>query len=169
MLHLFADGQVVAGGPDFELLALAAGLMALAVMLFLRKDAKPQIVLLLMLGAIGIAIGSFAFSPKPVPAPRDVSVSIVSPAEGDKVPANSPIDVHVIVNGGHLTSSTTSTSSTAGHLHFFVDGRIVSMPSSLQAPVTLKPGSHTIEVEFVTPNHQPFAPPILDQVQVTAH
>lgn len=165
---LLADGQVVAGAPNFELLALAAGLVVLATMLFLRKDAKPQIVLLLMLVAIGIAIGAFAVAPKPVPAPRDLSVRIKSPAMGAHVAAGAPIDVRVAVIGGHLTSSTTTSSPTAGHLHFFVDGRIVAMPSTNVAPVTLKRGSHTIEVEFVTPTHQPFAPPVLDQVRVTA-
>lgn len=167
MLRL-ADGQVVAGGPNFALLGFAAALVVVATLLFLRKNSKPQITLLLMLAALGIAIGSFALSPKPVKAPRDVSVTIVSPADGAVVPANKRIDVDVALKGGHLTTSTTTTSPTAGHLHVFVDGRLVSMPFTARAPVTLKPGAHTIEVEFVTPTHQPFAPPILDQVRVTA-
>jgi hypothetical protein len=44
-----------------------------------------------------------------------------------------------------------------GHLHVSLDGRIVAMPSSLHITVpALAPGPHTITVEFVASDHQPF-------------
>ncbi|MDQ3877441.1 MAG: DUF4399 domain-containing protein [Actinomycetota bacterium] len=163
-----ADGQVIAGTPNLQLVLLAALLIVVAITLFLRKNSNPKVALVLMLVALGIGVGAVALAPKPVTAPKDVDVVIQSPADGQEVRANKPVQVKVDVKGGYLTSSTTTKSPTAGHLHFFLDGRVVSMRSTPQASLTLKPGRHTIEVEFVTPTHQPFAPPIADKVRVTA-
>jgi hypothetical protein len=42
------------------------------------------------------------------------------------------------------------------------------MPGATVSSISLKAGKHLVEVEFVAPDHQPFAPPISDSVTVTA-
>jgi len=45
-----------------------------------------------------------------------------------------------------------------GHIHLSVDGQLVAMPAALEYRVPeLRPGSHTIEAEFVATDHVPFA------------
>ena len=161
-----ADGQVIGGSPNLWLDLAAVTLLAIAVVLFLRKG-RPQAILLLLLGAIAIGIGSVAVAPRPVAAPN-VGLKIVAPSDGAVVPAGQPVDVEVDLTGGKLTTSTSQSAPNVGHLHVSVDGSIVSMPGAPVAPVELKPGPHTIVVEFVTASHQPFAPPITATAHVVA-
>ena len=74
--------------------------------------------------------------------------------------------VEADVEGAELASSMTDTS--AGHLHVYVDGKVVSMPISTTSTVVLKPGPQEIEVECVDPNHASLDPPVIDSVEVTA-
>jgi hypothetical protein len=166
VLHV-ADGQVISGGPNFEMLVLSAALLVLALVFFVRKAAKPQVILLLLLGAFGFGFGSFAVGVGPRHL-ANVTVVIESPRDGAVVPAAKRIPLSVDVRGGFITPSTVTTRPNAGHLHVFVDGRIVAMPGATVSSISLKAGKHLVEVEFVAPDHQPFAPPISDSVTVTA-
>ena len=162
----FADGQVIGGSPNLWLDLAAATFLGVAVVLYLRRG-RPQAILLFVLGAIAIGIGSVAVAPKPVAAPN-VTLKILAPKNGAIVPADEPVDVRVDLTGGKLTTSSVQTASNVGHLHVSVDGSIVSMPGAPVVPVKLTPGPHVIVVEFVSASHQPFAPPINATVRVVA-
>jgi hypothetical protein len=58
--------------------------------------------------------------------------------------------------------SFTSTNLTPdeGHVHLFVDGRLVSMSYGLDANVWIAPGTHTLLAAFVAVDHAPFNPPV---------
>ena len=161
-----ADGQVIGGSTSVWLDIAAIVLLSLAILVFVRRG-RPQIILLLFLGAIVIGIGSVAVGPSPVSAP-DVELRIVAPTDDSTVPADKPVNVQIDLTGGRLTTSTEQTAPNVGHLHVSVDGALVSMPGTKDVTVRLSPGRHLIVVEFVTATHQPFAPPITRSVAVTA-
>jgi hypothetical protein len=161
-----ADGQVVGGRTSLWLDLVAVVLLALAIVIFVRKG-RPQVIMLLLLGAVIIGIGSVVVGPSPVAAP-DVSLRIVTPTDNSTVAADAPVEIRVDLEGGKLTSSTDQTAPNVGHLHISVDGSIVSMPGTPQATVELEPGRHLIVVEFVGADHQPFSPPIVRSAAVIA-
>jgi hypothetical protein len=165
------------GGPDIEMLLLAVALLFLGVTFFIQKSTKPAVPVVLLVGALGVGAGAFAVgassdehsdSAGVVSAPDGVAVTISSPAEGDTVPAGEAVPVTVELSGAELTSETESEDPTQGHLHIFVDDRIVSMPSTTSNEVELEPGEHTIVVEFTTADHRSFEPRIQDAITVTA-
>lgn len=161
-----ADGQVVGGRTSIWLDLLAVALLALAIVVFVRKG-RPQVIMLLLLGAVIIAIGSVVVGPSPVAAPN-VRLRILTPTDNSTVAAGKPVDVRVDLQGGQLSTSTQQTAPNVGHLHISVDGNIVSMPGTSEATVKLTPGRHLIVVEFVSADHQPFSPPISRSAAVIA-
>lgn len=96
------------------------------------------------------------------------SVKIESPVTGSTVPAGRTVAISVTLQNARLQGQAGPAQSREGHLHLFVDGQLAAMPNELMPTVTLPPGPHTLQVEFVAPNHAQFAPRILDQVQVEA-
>jgi Domain of unknown function (DUF4399) len=166
-----------AGGPDIEMLLLAVALLFLGVTFFIQKTTKPAVPVVLLVGALGVGAGAFAVggsagdqpgSDGVVAAPEGIGISITSPTDSDTVPAGEAVEVTVELTGADLTDATTSEDPTEGHLHIFVDGTIVSMPSTTTNEVELEPGDHTIAVEFTTADHRSFDPRIQDEVTVTA-
>ncbi len=155
-----------AGGPSIELLIVAFVLMWLGVLFYFRKAVKPVVSVVLIVAALGLAGGSFILDRASSGA--GIEVAIQEPSAGAEVRANRPMRLDVRLTGGRIVSSTTSEAPNGGHLHLYVDGEIVSMPTTARPSVELKPGTHTITVEFVDVQHRPFDPPISDQVRVTA-
>ena len=51
-----------------------------------------------------------------------------------------------------------------GHVHLYVDGALVSMAYTLQRTVSVLPGHHDLQAEFVAVDHGPFDPRVLDSV-----
>jgi hypothetical protein len=163
-----------AGGPDLELLILAAGLLALGIAFFFQQTVKPVVSVGLVGGAIAAGAGAFTLAGPSVGTPNrdarpapDVAVSIESPSDGDTVPADEPIELRVGVEGGTLAAAPDA-GDPAGHLHIFVDGELKQMVSTDTAQVELEAGPHTILAEFTAVDHSSFVPPIVDEVEVTA-
>lgn len=153
------------GGPDVEFLVLAFALFALAIVMFFQKAAKRSVPFVLLIAAIGLTAGAFTISGSVSGA--GISVKIVSPKEGEAVPAGEAIELNVTLTGGKLVAGASSDPK-AGHYHVYVDQRLVSMPTSATPDVKLKLGTHTIAVEFTTAQHAPFSPRIIDEVSVEA-
>jgi hypothetical protein len=168
-IYVFADGILDSVPPGPGLLG-AAGLLALAALyLFIRRRGAPMVRLALLILSLTVLTGYLsAGSPKPPPS---VTLRLVSPSEGEIVPAGKPIPVLLQLKGAVLVPPTVQTFSTpppsnAGHIHILVDGRLVQ--STGQAEVTLSPGSHSVAAEFVDPYHRSFSPRIIDSVKVVA-
>mgnify|MGYP000147275496 CR=1 FL=1 len=163
------------GGPEIEVLMLAVGLLVLGIIFFFQKTTKPQVPVILVVLSLAMTVGAFAFSGDETqgdPVSSDVTVSITSPVDGSTVPADEDLMIEVEIVNGSLVSGTTSTDPSEGHIHIYVDGRVVAMPSSLSETIvparSLPPGEHEVIVEFTQANHTSFAPPVQTAVTITA-
>jgi hypothetical protein len=156
-----AHSPLVPGGPGVSLGILAGALFIAAVYLMVKKG-PPRTILLLVLVSIAIGIGAVAAPP----ASPDVHIAIEEPADGATVPAGE-VAIRVALSGATLASSSDA-SSGAGHLHVLVDGEVVSMTGTLVTRVTLEPGAHTVEAEYVSADHRPLSPRVLARADVTA-
>src|SRR5262249_61453972 len=82
--------------------------------------------------------------------------------EGD--PARVPIRLRL--TGAHIvTFTSTDLRPDEGHIHLFIDGRLVSMTYGLAQKVWVAPGQHTLLAAFVAVDHAPFNPPVQTTVR----
>jgi hypothetical protein len=93
-------------------------------------------------------------------------LTILSPAPNE---VTSPdVNVTLDLQDGEVVSRTSGEpSSTEGHIHLSVDGKIVSMAYGLSQAVHLEPGVHTVQAEFVAVDHLPFANRVVAAVVFT--
>jgi len=95
------------------------------------------------------------------------TISFVSPAPGQVVrgdPADVPVRVQL--RGGRIVPFTsTRLVPNAGHVHLYLDGDLVAMTTALHRRVSILPGRHSLEAEFVAMDHAPFDPRVLARVR----
>lgn len=123
---------------------------------------------LLLLAAV--ACGS---NPKPQASPSPTSnrrtstatIHILAPAPGATVGRS--VTVRLRVDGAEVLDPNDVTAPSGGHVHLFVDGRLIKMTKVLVITETLAPGPHNIRAEFVAPDHQPFLNPVVATVLFT--
>lgn len=153
-------------GPNTELLLLGLGMVVLAGVFFFQKSAsRPASLVLAVLGA-GLVTGAFTFAGgSGGDDHHDVSISIASPENGATVDAGT-VPVEIELTGAELAGE--SQADDAGHIHVYVDGEVVDMPSSLDVSVDLEPGEHELEVEYVDADHAPLDPPVRYRTTITA-
>ncbi len=152
------------GGPNTEILLLGAGALVLAIVFFFQKTASRRASFVLAVGGVAAVTGAFALSGDSG-HDHGVSIAIASPEDGATVEAGT-VPVEIELSGAELASA--SSSENAGHLHVYVDGEVVDMPSALEVEVDLAPGQHDLEVEFVDADHAALVPPVTDAVTVVA-
>jgi hypothetical protein len=167
--YAFADGILDSIPPGPGLLAVAALLAIAALYLFIRRRGAPIVRVALLVFALTVLTGYLsAGSPKPPPR---VTLRVLSPSDGEIVPAGKSIPVLLQLKGAVLVPPTVQSFSTpppanAGHIHILVDGKLVQ--STGQADVILSSGRHSVAAEFVDPYHRSFSPRIIDSVKVVA-
>lgn len=153
-------------GPNTEILLLGIGMVVVSGVFFFQKSASARTSLVVLVLGIAAVTGAFAFGGSPADEHRDVTIAIASPEQGATVPAGEPVTIEVELTGAMLASG--STSGDGGHLHVYVDGRTVDMPSTLEVELELEEGEREVEVEYVGPDHQPLDPPVTGAITVTA-
>lgn len=163
---MFLAHTITPGGPETEYLILAGALLILGVVFFAMKNVKPIVPVILIVGAVAVGAGAFAFRSDGA-AGTGVELSLISPHSGETVDAGEPVQLQVELQGGAMAGQE-SDGEVPGHLHVFVDGETVDMPTSLTPVVKLPPGKHELAVEFVDSSHVSFSPPIRAQVQLKA-
>jgi hypothetical protein len=152
-------------GPNVPVMIAGGVLVGVAVILsatWKRGAAIGRWVLaaglvLVVLGAVLEPFGSRA---------PDVTLSIVRPQPGERVPAGTPVEVEVALTGGEIATSPAD--HEGGHLHLYVDEQLQQMPYSKVAEVELDSGPHTLRVEYVDHQHGSFDPEIDATIEVTA-
>jgi hypothetical protein len=112
----------------------------------------------------GSSSGPAGSSPAASRPSSPATVSIVSPANGAVI-HGSTVRIAVRLRGAKIVPvTTTAISPDKGHLHVYVDDRIVSMNFSLSDVVRdVAPGIHILQVEFVASDHLPFDPRVIAQ------
>jgi hypothetical protein len=108
-------------------------------------------------------------SPRPGSAAR---LTIITPANGAVIHART---VHVKARlAGADTENPATALALPGYLHLYLDNKIISIaPVASNDSVTkqtigrVKPGRHTLKIEFVGPNHLPFRPRVIAAVTFT--
>lgn len=94
------------------------------------------------------------------------ALTIVSPANGAVI-HGTRVHITVRLRGARIVpATTTAISPDRGHLHVYVDDRIVSMNFSLSDVVrNVSRGMHILQVEFVASDHLPFDPRVIAQTE----
>ena len=161
------------GGPDIELMLLAAVMGILGIVFFFQKAVKPAVSVLLVV--LGVGAGVFAFvagggrqsTSQPVAdgsgvSPGGATVEITSPSDGEVVPANQEIEIEYRVDPGQLAPEE------LGDMHVYIDNELDSMQVKDVLTVEVPGGTHTLAVEAAQPNHASYDPPVIDEIEVTA-
>jgi hypothetical protein len=98
-----------------------------------------------------------------ITGPRPTSsaaIAFAMPSMGQTVRGDS-LEVVVRLDGGRIVEgSTTTVTPDTGHIHLFLDDRIVSMTYGREQTIDigdLEPGAHELLAEFVAADHAPFA------------
>jgi hypothetical protein len=90
------------------------------------------------------------------------TLTIVSPKNGQVIHGS---NVSIRVRLRHATivpATTTDIVPDQGHLHVYIDDRLVSMNFGLTDDVShVAPGLHVLKVEFVASDHLPFDPRVI--------
>lgn len=123
---------------------------------------------------VGVLVAAFtagSWVPKSTPPggalDTNARVELLSPTAGETI-HGSKLHVVVRVVGGRVVPLTdTRTRRDAGHVHLFVDDRIVAMTNGLDEELSeVPPGDHWIKAEFVMANHRPWKHPAIASVLV---
>jgi hypothetical protein len=122
-------------------------------------------VVLLLTACGGGATASGGNDGSPTPAPRPSSpatVRIASPANGSTI-LGPAVRVRVALRGGTIVPATTKDiTPTTGHLHLYLDGKLISMNYQTHQTIPdVAPGPHVLRVEFVAADHIPFDPRVI--------
>jgi hypothetical protein len=93
------------------------------------------------------------------PRPKtNATLQIVSPAPNDRTGPD--VRVTMRLRGAHLAPATQTGGALRpdeGHVHLSLDGQLIAMPLRLAEPLPrLRPGSHTVQAEFVATDHVAF-------------
>jgi hypothetical protein len=110
---------------------------------------------------LGLAVlllgGAFAFPQVDQEVEDLPRVSFTQPTDAAEVPAAEfTVEVQVVnpVPGGHL--------------HLYVDDKLLQMTDSGTIDVSTTPGTHQLRVEYVDDRHISYTPPIQDEIEVHA-
>ena len=152
-------------GVEIELLLVAGAVLVFGYTLRSSENAKPWLPWVVMIVGAGLVALSFALPQLTKPSrPSNVSLEIVSPTSGERLPAGRPVEIDVALSGATVARSASDTGK--GHLHIYVDNQLQQMPYSTSTTVRLKPGSHRLTVEYVDPQHVSYSPPIATSTRV---
>jgi len=131
----------------------------------------PAVAAVLLLGAVSCGSGGHpAASPAPSTSTRrttTATIHVLSPKSGASVGPD--VTVRLRVDGAPVLDPNDVTAKVGGHVHLYVDGKLILMSKVLVQNVTLKPGAHNVRAEFVAPDHQPFLNPVTATVAFRVH
>lgn len=124
--------------------------------------------------AASCSSGSSAGPPSSSPTARtrpssSGTLTVVSPKQGETVEGGSVL-LELGLTGARIVPVTTSNlKPNEGHVHVLLDGRLVTMTSSLEERIPNVPaGAHVIRAEFVASDHAPFNPRVVAEVSFTS-
>jgi hypothetical protein len=118
-------------------------------------------------GDVGNGASAATTSTAAVAAERPSSpakLTIEEPRQGQTVEQARPELVLNLDGAKVVNQTTTRVQSDEGHIHLYLDGKLVAMNYGLRQRLPqLPPGQHVVQVEFVAADHAPFDPRVLTQ------
>jgi len=91
-------------------------------------------------------------------------LTIEQPRQGQTVKQARPELVLNLDGAKVVNQTTTRVQGDEGHIHLYVDGKLVTMNYGLRQRLPrLPPGQHVVQAEFVAADHAPFDPRVLTQ------
>lgn len=110
-------------------------------------------------GSYNFVVG---FGTEPAYAGVPNSVQLILSSGGKPV---TDLGVRLDLRGAEIVDKTTTRiRGDQGHVHLYVDGKLVTMNYGLRERLPqLTPGQHVVQVEFVAADHAPFEPRVLTQ------
>ncbi len=90
-------------------------------------------------------------------------IEILTPTEGQAIAGTSLHLVTRLVGGTVVDPTETEVRPDTGHVHVYLDDRLVSMTYAPEQEIPLgdlERGPHVLRVEFVAADHGPFDPPV---------
>ena len=130
---------------------------------------------LCVMAVLAAACGSGGGGGGPTASPSDAvrpsspaKISIVQPKSGAVI-RGSTLHLVVSLDGARVVKPTTThIDPTKGHIHVYLDNKIISMNYGLTQTVGgLTPGTHVVQAEFVASDHLPWDPRIIAAVSFT--
>lgn len=117
-------------------------------------------------GLLGFLIGPDLVGPSGCERPTTgADLTILSPSEGQTFDTTE-VPVTLEVEGGEIVSmASTENVEGEGHIHISLDGSLTSMLGEAEQTITVEPGEHELEVEYVANDHAPFCTRIVDRTQ----
>jgi hypothetical protein len=132
----------------------------------LLAGAAMVVVLAACSGAGGASPGTSGGTTAPGPRPSSTArLAIVTPKDGETFTTGT-IPVSVSLQDAKIVPTTsTNLKPNEGHLHLYLDGKIVSMNYQTTDMLhKVSPGMHLLRVEYVATDHAPFDPRVFAQV-----
>ena len=120
----------------------------------------------------GTGCGGRTDTAAPTPAmqarPRSTAVlAFVTPSPGAVI-SGTTLHVRLKLTGAEIIPQTsTNLSPDKGHIPLALDGQVISMAYGVEQDVTVTPGPHILQAEFVATDHFPFNPRVLNTVTFT--
>jgi hypothetical protein len=123
-----------------------------------------------MLGVLALALTAGSWAPKTKPSKnRPVTaarLAITAPTPNEVTGPDVPLRLE-LTGGTIVPQTSTKLSPTEGHVHLYVDGKLVSMTYGLTDDLKgLAPGPHSLRAEFVAADHAPFKNPVVAAVLI---
>ncbi len=171
LAHIVGPGY----GPLIAMALFFAGMGAAVGVFLLSGHSRTAVQRATRIGLAVVAAGCLGFATAvpflyhPGPSfdrPSSTArLQILLPRPGETL-FGDPATVRVTLrlDGGRIVPlSSTTVARNEGHIHVFLDDRLLSM-TALDASVIALPGEHTLRAEFVASDHGPFRPPVTTSV-----
>ena len=96
-------------------------------------------------------------------------IQIVQPTAGEVV-TGTTLQVMISLTGGTIVPTATASPlpGNVGHIHLIDNGSIVSMAFGTTQQISVTPGTHFLEAEFVASDHGSYYPRDISSVHFTA-
>jgi hypothetical protein len=142
---------------------LGGALAILGIVFLFSGTVKRYVSVGLLVASVAAGAASFPVGASQTTSTRDptgASVEILSPADGDTVPADKDFRIRYRVKTGQL-------GNLAGDMHVYVDDALQSMQVTKVLTATIPRGQHKLSVELADDNHLSFDPPVIDTIEIT--
>jgi hypothetical protein len=171
LAHIVGPGY----GPLMAMALFSAGMGAAVGVFWLSGHPLTAAQRAVKIGLVAMAVGClgsatavpFIYHPGPsFKRPSSTARLEILLPRPDETVFGDPATVQVTLrlSGGKIVPlASTTLVPNEGHIHVFLDDRLLSM-TGLDANIIALPGEHTLRAEFVATDHGPFRPPVTTSV-----